>query len=152
MTKNITTISEVKLTYQSKIKASDRIRISGSLDAFNVLWEHWDHSTIEHIEEFKILLLNRSNHVLGLAELFRGGGSGTVIDQRVIFQYCLKANAHGLILAHNHPSGNLKPSEADITITRKIKEGSVLLNVSLLDHLIITPDKAYFSFADEGLL
>ncbi len=76
----------------------------------------------------------------------------TVIDQKVIFQYSLKANAHQIILAHNHPSGNLNPSEADISITRKIKGGAELLNITLLDHLIISPDKCFFSFVDEGLI
>ena len=136
MTKNIIQISEVKLTYQSKVKSSDRIKVNDSQDAFNVFFDHWDHTTIEHIEEFKILLLNRANRILGMASLFKGGGSGTVIDQKVIFQYSLKANAHQIILAHNHPSGNLNPSEADKSITRKIKGGAELLNITLLDHLI----------------
>ena len=152
MTKNIIQISEVKLTYQSKVKASDRIKIGHSQDAFNVFYDHWDQDTIEHIEEFKILLLNRANRILGVASLFKGGGSGTVIDQKVIFQYSLKANAHQIILAHNHPSCNLNPSEADISITKKIQRGSELLNIALIDHLIISPDKCFYSFADEGLL
>jgi DNA repair protein RadC len=152
MTKNIIQISEVKLTYQSKVKSSDRIKVNDSQDAFNVFYDHWDLDTIEHIEEFKILLLNRANKILGLASLFKGGGSGTVIDQKVIFQYSLKANAHQIILAHNHPSGNLNPSSADQSITTKIKNGAELLNITLLDHLIISPDRCFYSFADEGLL
>ena len=75
-----------------------------------------------------------------------------MIDQKVIFQYSLKANAHQIILGHNHPSGNLNPSEADKSITRKIKGGAELLNITLIDHLIISPDKFFYSFADEGLL
>jgi len=98
MTKNI--ISEIKLTYLSRVKASDRIKITGSQDAFAIFYNNWDQDTIEHIEEFKLMLLNRANRVLGVASLFKGGGSGTVIDQRVIFQYSLKANAHSIILAH----------------------------------------------------
>ena len=152
MTKNIIQISEVKLTYQSKVKASDRIKVNHSQDAYKVFYDHWDLDTIEHIEEFKILLLNRANRILGLASLFKGGGSGTVIDQKVIFQYSLKANAHQIILAHNHPSGNLNPSSADQSITTKIKNGAELLNITLLDHLIISPDKCFYSFADEGEL
>ena len=152
MTKNIIQISEVKLTYQSKVKSSDRIKVNQSQDAFNVFYEHWDLDTIEHIEEFKILLLNRANRILGLASLFKGGGSGTVIDQKIIFQCSLKANAHQIILAHNHPSGNINPSEADKSITKKIQRGSELLNITLIDHLIISPDKCFYSFADEGLL
>ena len=152
MTKNTILISEVKLTYHSKVKASNRIKVNHSQDAFNVFNDHWDHGLIEHIEEFKILLLNRANLVLGLASLFKGGGSGTVIDQKVIFQYALKANAHQIILAHNHPSGNLNPSDTDKSITRKIKGGAELLNIILLDHLIISPDRCFYSFADEGIL
>ena len=93
-------ISEVKITYKSKIKASDRIKISGSQDAFDILYEYWDKDAIEHVEEFKILLLNRGNMVLGIASLFKGGVVGTVIDTKVIFQYALKANAAQIILAH----------------------------------------------------
>ena len=115
-------VSEVKLVYRNKIKPEDRIKISGAQDAFDILYEYWDKDSIEHIEEFKILLLNRANMVLGIASLYKGGVVGIVIDTKVIFQYVLKANASQLILAHNHPSGNLKPSEADLTITRKIKE------------------------------
>ena len=89
--------------------------------------------------------------VLGIASLFKGGVVGTVIDSRVIFQYALKANASQLILAHNHPSGNLKPSEADLSITKKIKEGGRQLDITVLDHIILTPDDMYYSFAEEGV-
>jgi DNA repair protein RadC len=143
-------ISEVKLIYKTRIKASDRTKINGSQDAFDILYEYWDKDSIEHIEEFKILLLNRANMVLGIASLFRGGASGTVIDTKVIFQYALKANAAQIILAHNHPSGNLKPSDADISITKKIKEGAKHLDITVLDHIILTGDGEYYSFAEEG--
>ena len=143
-------VAEVKLVYRSKIKASDRIKISCSQDAFDILFEYWDLGSIEHIEEFKILLLNRANMVLGIASLFKGGVVGTVIDSRVIFQYALKANAAQIILAHNHPSGNLKPSDADISITNKIKEGARQLDITVLDHIILTVDERYYSFAEEG--
>jgi DNA repair protein RadC len=143
-------ISEVKLIYRSKIKASDRIQITGSQDAFDILFEYWDKETIEHVEEFKILLLNRANMVLGIASLFKGGVVGTVIDPRVIFQYALKANASQIILAHNHPSSNTKPSESDLSITKKIKEGAKHLDITVLDHIILTVDERYYSFAEEG--
>ena len=143
-------ISEVKLTYKTKIRASDRIKISGAEDAFKILYDRWDKETIEHVEEFKILLLNRANMVLGIAALFKGGVVGTVIDYRVIFQYALKANAAQIILAHNHPSGNLKPSDADLSITKKIKEGARHLDITVLDHIILTVDERYYSFAEEG--
>lgn len=145
-----TNISEVKLIYRSKIKASDRIKISGAEDAFDILFEYWDKDTIEHVEQFKILLLNRENMVLGIASLFKGGVVGTVIDPRIIFQYALKANAAQIILAHNHPNENLKPSEADLSITKKIKEGAGHLDITVLDHIILTGDGEYYSFAEEG--
>ena len=88
----------------------------------------------------------------GYSYILDASKGGTVIDQKVIFQCSLKANAHQIILAHNHPSGNLNPSEADKSITRKIKGGAELLNITLLDHLMISPDKCFYSFADEGLL
>ena len=130
----------------------DRVTIKSSHDAFKILIKYWDHTTIEFVEEFKLLLLNRSNKILGIAELFKGGTTGTVVDPRIVYQYALKSNASNIILSHNHPSGNIKPSQADINITRKLKEGAELLNIQLLDHLIISHDETYYSFADEGLL
>ena len=106
---------------------------------------------IELIEEFYILLLNRSNKVLGCTNISKGGVSGTVVDAKVIFAAALAANASSVILAHNHPSGNLKPSHADKEITQKLKGGGELLDIAVLDHLIITKD-GYTSFADEGYL
>jgi DNA repair protein RadC len=150
--KYLSNVSEVKLVYKTKVKASDRKKINGSQDAFNILYEYWDKETIEHVEEFKIILLNRANMVLGIASLFRGGVVGTVIDNMVIFQYALKANAAQIILAHNHPSGNLKPSNADISITKKIKEAARYLDITVLDHIILSIDERYYSFAEEGVL
>lgn len=138
-------VSEVKLIYKNHIKPSDRIRIEGPQDAFEAFWDTWDLGVIEHIEEMKMLLLNRSNHVLGVVSVSRGGTSGTVIDTKLILQYALKANAHGIILAHNHPSGNLKPSEADLKITERIKKACEVVELNLLDHLIITPDGGWNS-------
>ena len=143
-------VSEVKLVYKNKIKPENRIQISGSQEAFEILYQHWDKDSIEHVEEFKILLLNRANMVLGIASLFKGGVVGTVIDPRIIFQYALKANAAQIILAHNHPSGNIKPSDADRAITKKIKEGAKQLDIIVLDHIILTGDGEYYSFAEEG--
>jgi DNA repair protein RadC len=101
----INKVSEVKLIYKNRVKASERIRIQNSQDAFDVFWSTWEEETVEHIEEMKMLLLNRSNDVLGVVSISRSGTSGTVIDTRLILQYALKANAHCIILAHNHPSG-----------------------------------------------
>jgi DNA repair protein RadC len=141
-------VSEVKLTYKNKVPAKDRIQIKNSCDAFDVFWSAWDKEVIEHIEEMKMLLLDRSNKVLGIVSLSKGGTSGTIIDIKLIMQYALKANAHGIILAHNHPSGNLKPSEADLKITERIKKACVTLDIQFLDHIIISPAKEYWSTND----
>ena len=114
--------------------------------------ENWDMDSIEHIEEFKLLLMNRSNSVLGILAVSKGGLSGTVTDIRLIYQAAIKANAAGIIVCHNHPSGNLTPSESDMKITQKIKESGNLMDIQLLDHLIIVPEEKYYSMADEGRL
>jgi DNA repair protein RadC len=98
------------------------------------------------------MLLNRSNRVLGIAEISKGGLSGTDTDVRVILQYAIKSNASGIIICHNHPSGNMHPSESDLTLTKKIKEAASLLDVQLFDHLIIIPEGKYYSVADEGIV
>jgi len=98
-----------------------------------------------------MLLLNRANKVLGITTISEGGLSGTVTDVRLIYQYAIKGNACGIIIAHNHPSGNSNPSESDLKITQKIKEAGNLLDIQLLDHIILTPEKEIFrSLADEG--
>lgn len=102
-------------------------------------------------EEVKILLLNRSNKVLGIYSLAKGGITSCVVDIRIILSIALKTLATGIILVHNHPSGNLKPSQDDLNVTKKLKESCKLLEITLLDHLIMTKDN-YFSFADEGLI
>jgi DNA repair protein RadC len=107
-------------------------------------------SDISH-EEFWILFLNRSNKVVNRMKLSQGGISGTVTDVRIVMKQAIENLASGIIVCHNHPSGNLNPSESDTRITQKIKEAGTLMDIQLLDHLIIT-DKDYYSFADNGLL
>lgn len=145
-------IAEVSLSYKSNVKSSDRAQISNSSDAHNAFYNTWDLDCIEHVEEFKVLLLNRAHRVLGLCKISQGGLTGTVIDTRVILQYALKSNASSLILCHNHPSGNTKPSEADIAVTKKIREAAQLMDINVLDHVIVTPEGCYFSLADNGLI
>lgn len=105
---------------------------------------------LEH-EEFWIIFLNNSNKVIDKKQLSKGGITGTLVDVRLVLKYALEVGATGLILAHNHPSGTLKPSEADKSLTNKLKMASESLDIKVLDHLIVT-EKAYFSFADEGLI
>jgi len=106
---------------------------------------------IKHIEEFKLLLMNRSNSVLGIMPVSMGGLSGTVTDVLLIYQGAIKVNSSGIIVCHNHPSGNINPSESDVKITQKIKEVGNLMDVQLLDHLIIISDSNFYCFADNGL-
>lgn len=100
-------------------------------------------------EEFWVLLLNRANKIIGQEMISRGGVSGTIADTKIIFKTALEHLASSIILVHNHPSGNLQPSSQDIQLTNKMKEAGIMMDVSVLDHLIVT-DTGYFSFADEG--
>ena len=92
-----TNISEVRLVYKTKVKASERLQVKCSKDAFDIFMEQWDHDTIEHVEEFKVMLMNRSNAVLGIMDVSKGGISGTVTDIRILLQAAIKANASGII-------------------------------------------------------
>lgn len=144
-------VEEIQLVYKSKIKASQRPQINSSRDAYTLLIQLWEEGQLEFVEQFKILLLNRANKVLSLFNVSTGGVTGTVADPKIIFTAALKRNACALILTHNHPSGNLKPSRADEELTQKIKKGGELLDIKVMDHLIVTTE-SYYSFADEGLL
>ena len=146
---NLLSISEIKITYNPKLKASELPKVSSSQDAFNVMLHQWE--DIHYRESFAILLLNRANKCLGFTFISKGGLSGTVADPKVIFQTALKANASSIILVHNHPSGNLQPSQNDINLTKNIVKAGKLLELQAIDHLIVSDD-AYFSFADEGLI
>jgi DNA repair protein RadC len=140
--------SEVEIIYKSKIPASKRVQFKSSIDAFLVFWESWDKKIIEHLEVFKIMLLNNKNEVLGIAEISVGGITSTIIDGRIVFQYALKAHAIAIIIAHNHPSNNPTPSESDVDITKKLIQAGSVLNIQLLDHIILCGDGSYYSLGD----
>ena len=144
-------VTEIELAYVSKVKAICRPKISSSQEAYEVLSLSWDKSKIELLEQFKVLYLNRANRVLGIYELSTGGITGTVADPRLIFAAGLKLNAIGIILAHNHPSGELKPSVSDEQLTMKIKNAGDFLDIKTLDHLIIGGTE-FYSFAHNGLM
>ena len=144
-------VAEVELVYRTKVKPSQRPKITTSVDAYEILQKIWNRDKIELVEEFKVLLLNRSNKVLGVLDASSGGITGTVADPRIILTAAIKANAVGFVLSHNHPSGSVKPSRADEELTMKIKEAARFLDMTVLDHIIITSE-GYYSFADEGLL
>ena len=126
----------------------EKAQISSSKNAYQILKLHMaDLRT----EEFWAIFLNQSNKVIHIAQLTQGGINQSIVDIRILFKTALDYFATGIIISHNHPSGNLKPSAEDINITKKIKEAGNLMNIQLLDHLIITQN-SYLSFADEGLL
>lgn len=141
--------SEIEIFYKSKIPASARVQIKHSADAFKVFYDHWNKETIEHHEEFKILLLNNKNAVLGIADISKGGLNGTIVDPRIVLQTALKAHASGMILAHNHPSSNPVPSESDVAITKKLAEAGKVMDIQVLDHIILCGDGSYYSLMDE---
>lgn len=142
-------ISEISVSYSNS--NDKKLKVKNSKDSFEILLESWDKKTIELQEEFKILLLNRGNTVLGMYPMSKGGVTGTVVDAKLVFSVALKCNASNIIIAHNHPSGNLTPSEADKLITKKLKTAGKYLDITLLDHLIITKS-GYYSFTDNGLI
>lgn len=144
-------VTEIKLTYQSKVKAADRPQISSSRDAYMVFLANWSEG-INLFEEFYILLLDRSNRAMGRYLVSQGGLAGTVVDAKLVFAAALKGRAASIILAHNHPSSNVNPSQSDIDLTRKLKKAGELLDIIVVDHLILSPEGGYYSFADEGLI
>jgi len=146
-----TKVAEVELVYKTKVKASERPKINSSKDIYDVLRQIWDENKIEMLEEFKVIFLNRGNRVTGVYEASSGGITGTVADPRLILAAAIKSLAVSIILSHNHPSGNLKPSRADEELTLKIKEAAKYHDIRVIDHIIVTCE-GYYSFADEGLL
>ncbi len=127
---------------------TEKIPVKSSETVYNLF--HPLLGDLDH-EEFWLLMLNRANRILGRFKVSQGGLSGTVIDTRIILKKALDNLASSIIVCHNHPSGNNKPSDADVKITEKLKKAAEMLEIKLLDHVIIA-DKSYFSFADEGLI
>ncbi|MCS3869733.1 DNA repair protein RadC [Chryseobacterium ginsenosidimutans] len=144
---SITTALEIGRRRASQ-EVPEKPTISKSNDAYLILKNHLSDL---RTEEFWALFLNQSNKVIHIAQLTQGGINQSIVDVRVLFKTALDHFSTGVIIAHNHPSGNLKPSREDIDITQKIKEAGNTLSIQLLDHLIITQN-SYFSFSDEGLL
>jgi DNA repair protein RadC len=146
-----TRVAEVELVYKTKVKPSERPKINSVKDCYQLLRGLWNENTLEMQEEFKVLLLNRANKVIGVYEASAGGLTGTVADPRLILAAAIKSLSVSIILSHNHPSGNLKPSRADEELTQKIKAAAAYHDIRVIDHIIITIE-GYYSFADEGLL
>ena len=143
------TVGEVELSYKPKFK--NLHKIVSSEDAYKYLLPTYKEGTICYKEYFKVLFLNQANQVLGYTLISEGGITETSVDVRVILQAALLTNSMALVLAHNHPSGNLRASRQDMEITKQVKEAAKLIRITVIDHLILT-DAGYYSFSDEGQL
>lgn len=143
------TVGEVELSYKPIFKSLHKV--ISSEDAYKVLLPTYKEGTICYKEYFKVLFLNQASQVLGYTLISEGGITDTSVDIRVILQAALLTNSVAIILAHNHPSGNLKPSQEDMKLTKQVKDAAQLMRIRVLDHLILT-DTGYYSFADEGEL
>lgn len=142
-------LTEILISYKNKNQ--DAVKVSSSVDVYNFILNHWDDDTLDIQENVKMLLLNSSNTILGVYDVSKGGINSTVIDLRLVLSVALKCLASSIILVHNHPSGNINPSEQDREFTKKIKSACKFLEIQLFDHIIITRHD-YFSFADNGYI
>ncbi|QES88035.1 JAB domain-containing protein [Rhizosphaericola mali] len=144
-------LQEVQLSYRNKLNTSLRPKVCQAEDALNLFRTVWNVDEMELVESFKMLLLNNANRVLGVYHASTGGTTGTIVDVRILLTVALKCNSCKILIAHNHPSGNLTPSTADLKITERLRDAAKLMDITLLDHLIITTDN-YHSFANYGLI
>ncbi|OJU74081.1 MAG: DNA repair protein [Bacteroidetes bacterium 47-18] len=144
-------VAEIEIIYNPLPDLQNRPVITEASIAYEIFRNHWNSNKIGLQEQFKILLLNQRGACIGISEIATGGKTSCVVDKRLVFATALKANANSIILAHNHPSGGLQPSEADISLTKSIAEAGKLMDIPVLDHLILTP-QSYLSFSDAGLM
>ena len=151
-TNNLMSVREVRLSYIPDSGILKRKNIGSAHDAFMQLLEGYDKDTIGMQEQFVVLLLNQANKPLGIYKASSGGITGTMADIRLIMVAALKSLATGIIISHNHPSGNTKPSEQDFALTKQIKDACKIMSIALLDHVIVTADHTFYSFANEGML
>ena len=135
-------VGEVELSYKSTVRK--KRKIATSFDAYGMLLPTFR-------EYFKVVLLNQAQEVLGYTQISEGGITETSADVRIILQAALLTNATAIILAHNHPSGKLRPSRQDIALTEQVKKAAEIMRITVIDHIILTDD-SYYSFADEGQL
>ena len=142
-------VAEVGLTYKNRVPKKDRKQVFDSYTAYKILKENFSDDTIDYRETFKVLYLNHNCQVLGCYTISEGGITNTLADVRMILQGALLTNATGMILAHNHPSGSIRPSRQDDELTRKIVEAGNLLNIKVSDHIILTNEE-FYSYNDEG--
>ena len=145
-------VNEISISYKEKIRTIKSHSIKSSGEAAKLFHDSWNMDTIGFQETFKVLLTNNANKIKGVYQLSTGSITGTLIDMRILFAVIIKTLSVNVILAHNHPSGKLLPSEADKRITEKIQGAAKFFDVKVLDHLIIVPSGDYYSFADNGLM
>ena len=152
MKKTNFTIQEMEVVYvPTKFTASNET-ISNSASAYHVFKQLFNPNTISYQEECMVIYLNHASRIIGAQKLSRGGINATIVDIRIILATALKSLSTAIIIAHNHPSGKLVPSDGDKKITKQLSEACKLMELTLLDHLIISPDSGYLSFADDGLM
>ena len=142
-------VAEVGLTYKNRVPKKDRKQVLDSYTAYKILKESFSDDTIDYRETFKVLYLNHNCQVFGCSTISEGGITNTLADVRMILQGALLTNATGMILAHNHPSGSIRPSRQDDALTRKIVEAANLMDIKVNDHIILTNEE-FYSYCDEG--
>ena len=148
-----TAVSDLQIKYAVKQKLSELPTVKSSADLVKVVRDNWKGMPIEFVEQFYLIGLNRANKVKFVQSISTGGVSGTVVDVKVVAVMLLQAMCSGCAIAHNHPSGNMTQSNADIELTKKVKDAMTLLDIRMLDHVILSPEEgSYYSFADEGML
>ena len=152
MKTNTLVIKEMEISYKPSKKVYDREEIVGSAAAHHVIKKLYNQKTLSCQEEFIVLYMNNANIPIGYYRASKGGLTSTTADVRLILSVALKCMATAIIISHNHPSGNLRPSTADKVITIKISQACKFLEISLLDHIIVTPHSGYYSFSDHGKL
>ena len=147
MTNNI--VSEVEISYKNRVPYSQRPKVTTSHSAYEILTQLFPADFIDYRETFIVLYLNRASQVLGYSIVSQGGTTSTVVDTKMVIQTALLANASAIIIAHNHPSGNLRPSIEDNRLTKRVAEAAKLFDIAVLDHLIVTSE-SFYSFSDNG--
>jgi DNA repair protein RadC len=150
----IDNVAELKAIYSTKIKVADRMKIPSSTDSSKLFFRFYEYmEMIEQKEIISAAFLTRSNAVLAIAKIAEGSSSSCIMDTQYLLRLALLSNAQAIIMCHNHPSGNVQPSDTDKRLTADVKSACSLLNISFLDHIILSTDNTtYFSFADEGLM
>ena len=144
-------VAEISVRYTNNIPLADRQQINSSAQAFVTLWPTFEEHH-EAFESFRVMLMDRANRLKGIYTVSQGGVAGTIADPKLIFSVALRTLSSGIIIAHNHPSGQCRPSQEDIHLTKKLVEGARLLDIVLNDHIIVAGPDSYFSFGDNGLL